>query len=126
MIDSGKASPEEKQLIHDWAQHGPHRFRGTGHVMLDDETLRDGLQSPSVTDPPMQVKVDIHHWMERLGVETAAVGPPGAGHPQYDAVLRLCQEIDREKLRIRPNCAGRTVRADIEPMAEISQRTGVP
>ena len=126
MIDSAKTSPEESRLIHDWAQHGPHRFRGAGHVMLDDETLRDGLQSPSVTDPPVQVKVEILHLMESLGIETADVGLPGAGKRQYDAVLRLCQEIDREKLRIRPNCAGRTVRADIEPMAEVSQRTGVP
>lgn len=124
-IPSANAS-EESGLIHDWSQHGPHRFRGTGHVMLDDETLRDGLQSPSVTDPPVQVKVQILHLMESLGIETADVGLPGAGERQYDAVLRLCQEIDRGKLRIRPNCAGRTVVADIQPMAEISQKTGVP
>ncbi|MFN8178950.1 MAG: LeuA family protein [bacterium] len=126
MTEPGRTVPSETGLIHDWALSGPSRFRGSGHVMLDDETLRDGLQSPSVTDPPVDVKVEVLHLMESLGVETADVGLPGAGQRQYDAVLRLCQEIDREKLRIRPNCAGRTVRADIEPMAEISQRTGVP
>jgi len=126
MTESAGTPPGEGTLIHDWAQSGPHRFRGTGHVMLDDETLRDGLQSPSVTDPPVEVKVQVLHLMESLGIETADVGLPGAGARQYEAVLRLCQEIDRERLRSRPNCAGRTVRADIEPMAEISQRTGVP
>jgi len=126
MTGSRGPSESESALIYDWAQAGPYRYGAAGRVMLDDETLRDGLQSPSVTDPPIETKVEILHLMESLGIETADVGLPGAGKRQYDAVLHLCREIDRAKLRIRPNCAGRTVRADIEPMAEISQRTGVP
>jgi 2-isopropylmalate synthase len=79
--------------------------------MLDDETLRDGLQSPSVTDPPVETKLAILHLMDRLGIETADVGLPGAGERQVEAVTALCREIDRARLRIRPN---------------ITQRTGVP
>jgi 2-isopropylmalate synthase len=121
-----REGPPESTLIYDWSRNGPHAFGGRSYVMLDDETLRDGLQSPSVTDPPVETKIEILHLMESLGIETADIGLPGAGPRQYDAVLRLCQEIERNRMRIRPNCAGRTVRADIEPMAEISQRTGVP
>jgi 2-isopropylmalate synthase len=93
--------------------------------MLDDETLRDGLQSPSAVDPPTDAKLKILHLMDRLGIETADVGLPGAGPRQREAVQRLCREIDEQRLRIRPNCAGRTLMADIQPMAEISQKTGM-
>jgi len=121
-----EATPRSEDLVYDWAEHGPHRFRARPAPMLDDETLRDGLQSPSVTDPPIETKVEILHLMDRLGIETADVGLPGAGPRQYEAVTALCREIDRARLRIRPNCAGRTLMVDIRPMAEISQRTGVP
>lgn len=118
--------PHEEDLIFDWADAGPESMRSTvSHVMLDDETLRDGLQSPSVTDPPVETKLQILHLMDELGIETADVGLPGAGARQQEAVLRLCREIDEQKLRIRPNCAGRTLMVDIQPMAEITQRTGV-
>jgi 2-isopropylmalate synthase len=94
--------------------------------MLDDETLRDGLQSPSVTDPPVESKIEILHLMENLGVETVDVGLPGAGARQREAVLALCREISDRRLHIRANCAARTMMADIRPIAEASQLTGVP
>ena len=118
--------PEETDLIHDWAADGPHRAAWPDHVMLDDETLRDGLQSPSVTDPGLEVKVELLHLMDSLGIETADVGLPGAGPRQVEAVTRLCREIVDQKLGIRPNCAARTLMVDIQPIAEISQRTGIP
>jgi 2-isopropylmalate synthase len=118
--------PEESKLVYDWAQTGPHRFAGLGPVMLDDETLRDGLQSPSIIDPPVETKIRILHLMDKLGIETADVGLPGAGPRQHEAVERLCREIDSNRLRIRPNCAGRTLEVDIRPMAEVTQKTGVP
>jgi 2-isopropylmalate synthase len=93
--------------------------------MIDDETLRDGLQSPSVSDPPVEAKIRILHLMERLGIETADVGLPGAGHRQREAVVSLCREISERRLRIRPNCAARTLMVDIEPIAEVTQLTGV-
>jgi 2-isopropylmalate synthase len=120
------STPEEHELVYDWAKEGPHTFRTRNLVMLDDETLRDGLQSPSVIDPPVETKVRILHLMNDLGIETADVGLPGAGPRQVEAVERLCREIDEHRLRIRPNCAGRTLEVDIRPMAEITQRTGVP
>ncbi len=94
--------------------------------MIDDETLRDGLQSPSVSDPGFEAKVAILHLMESLGIETADVGLPGAGARQREAVATLCREIDHERMRIRPNCAARTMMVDIQPIAEITQATGVP
>jgi 2-isopropylmalate synthase len=116
---------EEDRLIHDWAAAGGSTPRPR-LAMLDDETLRDGLQSPSVTDPPVELKVQILHLMNSLGIETADVGLPGAGPRQREAVERLCREIGGQHLRIQANCAGRTVIADIQPMADIVQKTGVP
>jgi len=119
-------SHDESRLIFDWAAAGPQRAEWPTGVMLDDETLRDGLQSPSVIDPPLDTKVELLHLMEKLGVETADVGLPGAGPRQREAVLRLCREIAHNRLRIQPNCAARTLMVDIQPIAEVSQRTGVP
>jgi 2-isopropylmalate synthase len=120
------SQPRETELIYDWAESGPRRAEWPGHVMLDDETLRDGLQSPSVIDPPLETKVELLHLMDRLGIETAEVGLPGAGPRQLEAVTRLCREIADEGLAIRPNCAARTMMVDIQPIAEVSQKTGVP
>ncbi|MEK6255468.1 MAG: LeuA family protein, partial [Gemmatimonadales bacterium] len=89
-------------------------------------TLRDGLQSPSVRDPNVDVKIRLLHMMNGLGIETANVGLPGAGARQRESVELLCREIATQRLRIQANCAGRTVLADIQPMADITQRTGVP
>jgi len=94
--------------------------------MLDDETLRDGLQSPSVQDPPLDAKVKILHLMDRLGIETADVGLPGSGPRQKEAVEHLCREIGSCRLKIEANCAARTLEADIRPIADIVQATGVP
>ncbi len=113
-------------LIFDWASAGPRTASWPAHVMLDDETLRDGLQSPSVTDPPVAAKIEILHFMENLGIETVDVGLPGASARQREAVLALCREISDQRMRIRPNCAARTMMVDILPIAEASQLTGVP
>ncbi len=116
---------DEKSLVHDWAEDGPNRYDGAPGVMLDDETLRDGLQSPSVTDPELEDKVKILHLMNSLGIETANIGLPGAGQRQRQAVEHLCREMVDHDLRIRPNCAGRTLMVDIQPMAEVSQKVGI-
>ena len=119
-------TPEEKNLIYDWAEQGPRRPQWPAYVMIDDETLRDGLQSPSVADPPVETKLQILHLMEELGIETADIGLPGAGARQREAVLRLCREIAKHSMRIKANCAARTLLVDIRPIAEASQLTGVP
>lgn len=118
-------APSEERLIYDWASAG----RGTEpgpRVMLDDETLRDGLQSPSVVDPAVDIKIRILHLMNRLGIETADIGLPGSGPRQREAVELLCREICDNHLRIRANCAARTLKVDIQPIAEVVQKTGVP
>ena len=101
-------------------------FPARGRVELDDETLRDGLQSPSVKSPSIEQKIGILHLMEALGIDSADIGLPGAGPHVVETVTRLAQEIVREKLKIRPNCAARTVAADIVPIIEISQKVGIP
>ena len=95
-------------------------------VTLDDETLRDGLQSPSVHDPSIEDKIEILHLMDALGIDTADIGLPGAGPRAVADVTRLAEEIRDSKLSISANCAGRTVIADMKPIAEIVQKTGVP
>jgi 2-isopropylmalate synthase len=111
-------------LIYDWnRESGDPRPRP---VMLDDETLRDGLQSPSVRTPSIEQKLRILHLIDRLGVDTADIGLPGAGPHVVADVERLAIEIRDQKLHVQANCAARTVVADIKPIAEISQRVGIP
>ena len=94
--------------------------------MLDDETLRDGLQSPSVRCPTIEQKLGILHLIDRLGIDTANIGLPGAGAHVVHDVERLAREISSQRLSVKANCAARTVIADIIPIAEISQRAGIP
>ena len=110
-------------LIHDWNQDqaGPRP-----PVLLDDETLRDGLQSPSIRTPSIDEKIDILRRMDALGIDTADIGLPGAGPGVAADAERLARAIGDERLAIRANCAARTLVADIQPIADIVQRTGVP
>lgn len=95
-------------------------------VMLNDETLRDGLQNPSVRDPSIGEKIEILHLMEALGIDTVNIGLPGAGPRAYADTEALAREIARSRMKIRPNCAARTVKKDIQPIVEISERVGFP
>ncbi len=110
-------------LIYDWNADAA----GSRPVaMLDDETLRDGLQSPSVRTPTIEEKIDILRRMDALGIDSADIGLPGAGPHVVRDVERLARAIAQGRLRIKANCAARTVVADIKPIADIVQRTGVP
>lgn len=111
-------------LIYDW-NHQDDQPR-PAEVLLNDETLRDGLQSPSVKSPTIEQKLHILHLMERLGMDTADIGLPGAGPHVVADVERLAREIRDQKLKVAANCAARTVIADIRPIAEVSQRVGIP
>ena len=117
----------EDELIYDWNRAaGTFDYTTCRHVELDDETLRDGLQSPSVLDPSIDVKIEILHLMDELGIDTADIGLPGAGPRAVADVRALALEIAHNKLRIGANCAARTVRADVEPIARVSQEAGIP
>ena len=110
-------------LIYDW-NHDAAAPRAV--AMLDDETLRDGLQSPSVRTPTIDEKIELLQHMDGLGIDTADIGLPGAGPRVACDVERLARAIADGRMRIRANCAARTMIADIKPIAEIQQRTGVP
>jgi 2-isopropylmalate synthase len=116
---------DERELIYDWnAREAPFDW-SRAHVDLNDETLRDGLQSPSVRDPSMEVKRKLLHLMADLGIVAADIGLPGAGPRVVEQVRALATEIRDHKLPIAPNCAARTVIADIEPIVRISQDVGI-
>ncbi|MCS6805550.1 MAG: LeuA family protein [Acidobacteriota bacterium] len=114
----------QSALIYDWNAVGGDVARSLD-IEFDDETLRDGLQSPSVRNPTIEQKLEILHLMAQLGIEAADVGLPGAGPHVVADVTRLVKEIADARLPIKPNCAARTVRADILPIIEISQATGL-
>lgn len=114
----------KEELIYDWNQVGAEPVTAR-RVEFDDESLRDGLQSPSVTDPPIDRKIELLHLMDALGIDSADIGLPGAGPRAVADVTRLAQEIADCKLDIRPNCASRTVIADIQPIVDISQKVGI-
>ena len=112
-------------LIYDWNSVLSGNFLPKGPVLLNDETLRDGLQSPSVRDPSIEQKIGILHLMEALGINALDLGLPGAGPRAVEHVEALAREIVGSHLRIKANCAARTLESDIRPIADIVQRTGL-
>ena len=114
------------ELIYDWNALHPQSLQPPGPVLLTDETLRDGLQSPSVRDPSIEQKIEILHLMESLGINSLDLGLPGAGPRAVEHVTALAREIVAHKMKIRPYCAARTHENDIRPIAEITQKTGLP
>jgi len=122
-VDNG--ANRDADLIHDWNTVQDFQPLRKG-VEFDDESLRDGLQSPSVVDPPIEKKFEILRLMDEIGIHTANIGLPGAGPRAVEDVTRLCRLIDEEKLSVTANCAGRTHPNDITAIARIQQETGVP
>ena len=117
--------PDRQKLVYDWNLIGESEPLTDKRVLLDDETLRDGLQSPTVSDPPIEDKIHLLHLMEELGIQMLDIGLPGAGPRAYADTLALAQEIARSRLKIRPNCAARTTVQDIDPILDITEKTGI-
>ncbi len=113
------------ELIYDWNKKHLPGLKAQGPALLNDESLRDGLQSPSVRDPSIPEKLEILHLMEALGIDSLDLGLPGAGARAVEAVTALAREIVAHKMKIRANCAARTHENDIRPIAEIVQKTGL-
>jgi 2-isopropylmalate synthase len=112
---------------YDWNRtEGPVRLFKPGVTTFQDETLRDGIQSPSATDPTADEKIELIHIMDRLGIHLVNVGLPAASGRNREDCLAACQEIARAKLKIRPVAAARTMANDIGPIADLVQKTGVP
>ena len=112
-------------LIYDWNVEGERPPRPPRRIEFDDETLRDGLQSPSVTDPSIDDKLQILHYMNAIGIDNADIGLPGAGPHVQKTVERLAREIVDQKLSVYPSAAGRTHENDVRPIIDISQRVGI-
>jgi len=115
---------KKESLIYDWNKQDIQSLNFT--VELDDETLRDGLQSPSVTNPTVEQKLEILHLMDGLGINIADIGFPAASEKIFSDVERLAKEIVKCNLSIQAGCAARALVADIQPVVDISQRVGLP
>jgi len=113
------------EWIYDWNLVSPPLVPAGIRVLLNDETLRDGLQNPSVHDPGIDEKIRILHLMEALGIDSLNIGLPGAGPRAMEHTERLAREIAVNRMKIRPNAAARTHENDIRPIVEISQRVGI-
>jgi 2-isopropylmalate synthase len=115
----------ERDLVYDWNEVGAAFDWARAKVDLDDETLRDGLQSPSVRDPSLEVKRRLLHLMAELGIAAVDIGLPGAGPRVVEQVRELAREIRDARLPLAPNCAARTVIADVEPIVRVVDEIGI-
>ncbi len=115
----------DTDLIYDWNVVAAEAPPPRAPAQVDDETLRDGLQSPSVRHPDIEEMVEILHAIADLGVESMNIGLPGAGPHVVASARRLAQEIRDRGHPILPNCAARTLVQDIEPIHRISQEVGI-
>jgi 2-isopropylmalate synthase len=114
------------ELIHDWNKFAELDIPAGRRARLNDETLRDGLQNPSVRDPSISEKIEILHLMDALGIDSVNIGLPGAGPRAFADTVALAREIIDSRMKIRPNIGGRTHELDIQAMIEVSQRVGRP
>ncbi|HEY3234970.1 MAG TPA: LeuA family protein, partial [Polyangiaceae bacterium] len=121
---ASRADLETAELIHDWNQNGA-RDRVTPEVELLDETLRDGLQNPSVRMPTVPEKVRILELMHQIGVNYAVLGLPSISQRSFQECLRLCKEVQAKNLGLNLVVSGRTLVSDVEPIIDLSQRAGM-
>tara|TARA_B100000287_G_scaffold418534_1_gene455629 strand:- start:3052 stop:4329 length:1278 start_codon:yes stop_codon:yes gene_type:complete len=117
---------EERDLIYDWNDIGYDIGRDESNhpheLWFDDETLRDGLQSPSARNPPIEQKLELIDYMERLGIQKVDLGLPGAGPFHVDHIDAMLSHMGDNEYQIRPGCAVRTVVADIEPLVDLQAK----
>ncbi|HUA00491.1 MAG TPA: LeuA family protein [Candidatus Aquilonibacter sp.] len=115
-----------EDLIYDWNTHAGLEIPSGRRVMINDETLRDGLQNPSVRDPSIGEKIAILHLMDALGIDLVNIGLPGAGPRAFADTEALAREIVDSRMKLRPNISGRTHAADIQAMIDVCERVGQP
>jgi 2-isopropylmalate synthase len=126
MADQETLRDREQELLHDWNTVGEDAQPRPTRVELDDESLRDGLQSPSVHQPTLDQKLEILHAMAPIGIRFADIGYPAATQAMFGDVVALAREIADAGLDIEANCAARSHKNDILPIAEAQQQSGVP
>ena len=115
----------QNEWIYDWNVATPPAIPAGTRVLMNDETLRDGLQNPSVFDPSIEEKIEILHLMESLRIDSVNIGLPGAGPRAFAHTEALAREIAAHRMKIKPNCAARTHENDMRPIVEISQKAGI-
>ena len=124
-MTTGSRPLANADIIYDWNEimrDGPLFPRP---VSVFDETLRDGVQSPSVRDPSIDAKIRIMHLLDKLGVTQVNIGMPGSGPRAVEDALILARELKDARLSILPTCAARTHPHDILPIIDISQKVGI-
>ena len=119
-------SEKTPQIVYDWNEINRRGSVIRHDFKLMDETLRDGIQSPSIRNPSIGEKLEIIHLQDECGIDYSDIGLPGAGQLAVDDVTRLVEEIRDCKLKVKPNCAARTHSNDIQAVVDISQATGFP
>lgn len=113
-------------VIYNWNESSRQKPVLPTPVEICDETLRDGIQSPSVVDPPLEVKLRMVELMDRLGIHIADIGLPAAGDRAYRDVLKIATHVRDQNLDLQINCAARTLASDIAPIADIQNKVGIP
>ncbi|HEY2743837.1 MAG TPA: 2-isopropylmalate synthase [Polyangia bacterium] len=126
VLEKSPSELSEADIIYDWNALERRGSLFKHKISFFDETLRDGVQCPSVVDPKIEDKLKILNLMNDVGIEHCDIGLPGAGKRAQEDVFELAREIRDGKLRIKAACAARTVVADIAPVVEISQKVGLP
>jgi isopropylmalate/homocitrate/citramalate synthase len=121
---------DERSLIYDWNTVEYEFNRNPSNhphgVWFDDETLRDGLQSPSARNPSIEEKIELLSYMEKLGIQKVDLGLPGAGPFHREHIDALVEHIISNDFQIRPGAAVRTLMNDIEPLVEMQEKHGIP
>src|SRR5258706_14741689 len=117
---------DDHDLIYDWnsvekvAKLSPRK-----RIQFLDETLRDGIQSPSVVDPTIGDKLALVDLANELGIDTMDIGLPGAGKRAIEDVTIIAEHIRDAKLNVKASCAARTHQNDIQAIVDISQQVGI-
>src|SRR6478752_1000495 len=124
VLNKSPAELTEADIIYDWNSLERRGSLFKHKISFFDETLRDGVQCPSVVDPKIEDKIKLVHLMNDVGINHVDIGLPGAGKRAFEDVVTLGREILDAKLAILPACAARTHLADIRPIVEASQKLG--
>ena len=120
---------DERALIFDWNKVDYDLSRDSNNhphgIWFDDETLRDGLQSPSARNPTISQKIELLTYMEKLGIQKVDLGLPGAGPFHIEHIDAMLSHIDENNFSIRPGAAVRTLMNDIQPLVDLQQKHGI-
>jgi 2-isopropylmalate synthase len=124
MVGETSSPGDRRRLIYDWNAVDRHP-RPPQRVLIADDTLREGPNSPSVMQPDIQDKVYLLYLMNSLGVDCADLGLASAGPRFKDQVTVLAREIANQKMAIQPQSAARSTIADVAAVADASDKAGI-